>query len=179
MERTRALEWKQDKKYLDYIDSEKCFLSERQEGEEKAIMKNLRLKKVSIKDLDQIRALYWRLLDSSPKYGQILQWKKNIYPNDDDWNSYIVKGEMYLILKDTDVIGAVAVTNAQSKEYRKIHWKVKADDQDAAVVHLLVKQGLAESREKAKAVIMAGEVFVQGQRIGKAVGRGGIRVRCL
>ena len=40
---------------------------------------------------------------------------------------------MYLILKDTDVIGAVAVTNAQSKEYRKIHWKVKADDQDAAV----------------------------------------------
>ena len=39
MERTRALEWKQDKKYLYYIDSEKCFLSEMQEGEEKAIMK--------------------------------------------------------------------------------------------------------------------------------------------
>ena len=138
MERTRALEWKQDKKYLDYIDSEKCFLSERQEGEEKAIMKNLRLKKVSIKDLDQIRALYWRLLDSSPKYGEILQWKKNIYPNEDDWNKYIVKGEMYLILKDRDAIGAVAVTNAQSKEYRKIYWKVNADDQEVGVVHLLM-----------------------------------------
>ena len=36
------------------------------------------------------------------------------------------------------MIGAVAVTNAQSKEYRKIHWKVKVDDQDAAVVHLLM-----------------------------------------
>ena len=33
---------------------------------------------------------------------------------------------------------------------------------------LLVKQGLAESREKGKAVIMAGEVFVQGQREDKA-----------
>ena len=33
---------------------------------------------------------------------------------------------------------------------------------------LLVKQGLAESREKAKAVIMAGEVLVQGQREDKA-----------
>ena len=33
---------------------------------------------------------------------------------------------------------------------------------------LLVKQGLAESREKAKAVILAGEVFVQGQREDKA-----------
>ena len=38
MERTRALEWKQDKKYLDYIDSEKCFLSERQEGEELSLI---------------------------------------------------------------------------------------------------------------------------------------------
>jgi len=101
-------------------------------------MKNLRLREASVRDIDQIRTLYWRLLDSSPKYGQVLQWKKNIYPNDDDWKAYIVKGEMYLILQDVDVIGAVAVMNAQSKEYGKIHWKVRADDQDAAVVHLLM-----------------------------------------
>ena len=43
--------------------------------------------------------------------------------------------------QDVDVIGVVAVTNAQSKEYRKIHWKVKADDQDVAVVHLLMVLG--------------------------------------
>ena len=65
-------------------------------------MKNLRLREASVRDIDQIRTLYWRLLDSSPKYGQVLQWKKNIYPNDDDWNAYIVKGEMYLILQDVD-----------------------------------------------------------------------------
>ena len=33
---------------------------------------------------------------------------------------------------------------------------------------LLVKQGLAESREKAKAIIMSGNVFVDGQREDKA-----------
>ena len=33
---------------------------------------------------------------------------------------------------------------------------------------LLVKRNLAESREKAKAVIMAGNVFVDGQREDKA-----------
>ena len=33
---------------------------------------------------------------------------------------------------------------------------------------LLVERGLAESREKAKAIIMAGEVFVDGQRDDKA-----------
>ena len=50
-------------------------MSERQEVEKK-IMKNLRLREASIRDIDQIRTLYWKLLDSSPKYGQILQWKK-------------------------------------------------------------------------------------------------------
>lgn len=101
-------------------------------------MKNLRLRRASAEELDQIRELYWRLLDSSPKYGEILQWKKDIYPNDDDWTAYIVKGEMYLILQDVNVIGAVAVTNAQAEEYRKIHWTVKVEDQEAAVVHLLM-----------------------------------------
>ena len=33
---------------------------------------------------------------------------------------------------------------------------------------LLVQRGLLESREKAKAVIMSGEVFVAGQRVDKA-----------
>ena len=101
-------------------------------------MRSLRLRKTSIEELDQIRELYWKLLDSSPKYGQILQWKKNIYPNDGDWTAYIRKGEMYLILQEADVIGAVAVTNGQSEEYRKIHWTVKIKDQEAAVVHLLM-----------------------------------------
>lgn len=101
-------------------------------------MKNIKFKKASIRDIDQIRTLYWRLLDSSPEYGRILQWKKNIYPNDNDWNNYIVNDEMYLILDNINVIGAVAVTNAQSKEYRKIHWRVKANDQEVAVVHLLM-----------------------------------------
>ena len=101
-------------------------------------MKKIKLKRASEKELDQIRALYWRLLDSAPRYGEILQWKKDIYPKDDDWAAYIVKGEMYLILQDVDVIGAVAVTDAQSEGYRKIHWTVKAEDQEASVVHLLM-----------------------------------------
>ena len=33
---------------------------------------------------------------------------------------------------------------------------------------LLVKRNLAESREKAKAIIMSGNVFVEGQRCGNA-----------
>lgn len=33
---------------------------------------------------------------------------------------------------------------------------------------LLVRQGLAESREKAKAVIMSGSVYVNGQKEDKA-----------
>ena len=89
-------------------------------------MKNLRLKEVSIKDLDQIRTLYWRLLDSSPKYGQILQWKKNIYPTDSDWMEYIDRDEMYLIYYGSELAGAVALSKKRAKSYNDIRWTINA-----------------------------------------------------
>ena len=35
----------------------------------------------------------------------------------------------------------------------------------------MTEQGLAESRQKAQAIIMAGQVFVNGQKVDKAVPR--------
>ena len=96
------------------------------------------MKKATIADLNIIRAIYWKLIDSSEKYASILQWKKDIYPADDDWISYINNKEMYLIYHDTELIGAVALTKAQSEEYRKIEWTIDAGDNEVAVVHLLV-----------------------------------------
>ena len=100
-------------------------------------MKNLTLKKATITELDRIREIYWKLLDSSEKYASILPWKKEIYPADTDWCSYINKGEMYFICRDTEVLGAVALATAQTEGYRKIKWSINAADHEVAVVHLL------------------------------------------
>lgn len=100
-------------------------------------MQNLILKKAVITDLDRIRDFYWKLLDSSEKYTRILQWKKGIYPADDDWIYYIDNEEMYFIFDNTNLVGAAALTKSQSAEYRKINWSIDAEDDEVAVIHLL------------------------------------------
>lgn len=100
-------------------------------------MRNLKLYKAVITDLERIREIYWKLLDSSEEYASILQWKKEIYPNDSDWITYIKNEEMYLICHDTDLVGAVVVTNTQSEGYREMKWTIDTADDEVAVVHLL------------------------------------------
>ena len=43
-------------------------------------MEKVELRKAKRTDIDTIRNIYWKLLDSSEEYARILQWKKNIYP---------------------------------------------------------------------------------------------------
>ena len=100
-------------------------------------MSDLKFKKATIENLDEIRTLYWRLLDSSKKYAHILQWKKEIYPSDKDWITYINHEEMYLLYLNDELVGAVAITKSQPKEYQKIRWKILAKNDEVSVVHLL------------------------------------------
>lgn len=100
-------------------------------------MKNLMLTNAVPDDLDTIRNIYWELLDSSEEYASILRWKKNIYPADEDWLSYVAEGEMYLIWDAGNLIGAAALAKSQPEDYRKVRWTVDARDDEVAVVHLL------------------------------------------
>ena len=49
---------------------------------------NIELKKATLSELNMIQRLYEKLLDSSESYADILQWKKGIYPTDEDWIYY-------------------------------------------------------------------------------------------
>ena len=73
-------------------------------------MNCLTLTAAGLEQLPLIRNLYWKLLDSSEEYAGILQWKKEIYPADEDWIRYIQKGEMFLLWDAAALIGAVALT---------------------------------------------------------------------
>ena len=101
-------------------------------------MQDLTLKKAILANLDEIRTLYFKLMDSSKEYAHILQWKKEVYPSDKDWIAYINQEEMYLLYLDKNLVGAVAITKSQPEEYQKIRWKIVAKDNEVSVVHLLV-----------------------------------------
>lgn len=98
---------------------------------------NIELKKATLSELNMIQRLYEKLLDSSESYADILQWKKGIYPTDEDWIYYIKNEEMYLLLVDGSLSGAVVVTKAQNSGYRSISWQIEAADEEVSVIHLL------------------------------------------
>ena len=98
---------------------------------------NIELKPAVMSDLDIIRNLYYKLLDSSEIYSTILRWKKGVYPSDTDWIPYIKNNEMYLTLLDGDLVGAVVLTKSQTKEYQNIPWQISVTDNEVSVIHLL------------------------------------------
>ena len=109
-------------------------------------MEKVELRKAKRTDIDSIRNIYWKLLDSSEEYARILQWKKNIYPVDSDWMGYIDREEMYLIYYGSELVGAVALSKKRAKSYSDIRWAIDALDDETAVIHLFVAK---ETNKKA------------------------------
>lgn len=128
-------------------------------------MKHLKLVNAASDDLDTIRSIYWELLDSSEEYASILRWKKDIYPADEDWLSYIAKGEMHLIWDECNLFGAVALAKSQPEDYRKVRWTVDARDDEVAVAHLLAIRPQYQGQGYATAVLQ--ELVKLAKKLGK------------
>ena len=128
-------------------------------------MKHLKLVNAASDDLDTIRSIYWELLDSSEEYASILRWKTDIYPADEDWLSYIAKGEMPLIWDECNLIGAVALAKSQPEDYRKVRWTVDARDDEVAVAHLLAIRPQYQGQGYATAVLQ--ELVKLAKKLGK------------
>ena len=116
-------------------------------------MGKIELRKAKRTDIDTIRNIYWKLLDSSEDYASILQWKKNIYPTDSDWMEYIDRDEMYLIYYGSELAGAGALSKKRAKSYNDIRWTINALDDETAVIHLFVVDPEYQGRGIATAVL--------------------------
>lgn len=128
-------------------------------------MSNVRLVKAIRDDLERIRVFYWNVMDRSEKLAEILRWEKNVYPSDFDWQTYINKEEMYFVYESNRLVGAVALTTAQSAEYRQIDWLVAATDDEVLVMHLLAIDPMQQGRGLATAVL--DEIVKLAKDIGK------------
>lgn len=128
-------------------------------------MKHLILTNAASDNLDTICNIYWGLLDSSEEYASILRWKKDIYPADEDWLSYIAKGEMYFIWDEGNLIGAAALAKSQPADYRKVRWGVDARDDEVAVVHLLAIRPQYQGQGYATAALQ--ELVRLAEKLGK------------
>ena len=132
-------------------------------------MSGLRFEKAKKEDLDLVRTFYWKLIDSSDVLGQILQWKKNLYPADADWLAYIHNEEMYLLYEGECLVGAVALTTSQSNGYKDIDWQIDVRDDAVLVTHLLAIDPLQQGRGFATSAL--DQIVTMAKNMGKKVVR--------
>ena len=65
------------------------------------------------------------------------RWKKGLHPKAESIREYVEEKAMYLLKSGEEIVGSMAVTMSQGVDYHDIEWKIKANDKDVAVIHLL------------------------------------------
>lgn len=111
---------------------------------------NVKLIKVFSTDMDAIMEYYTDVIKNTPDMNRYGQWRTGLYPTYDDIKSYVEQGALYILMKDGNVIGSVAVTMEQGESYHNIAWERNVNDDEVAVVHVLCvapayqKKGIAK-----------------------------------
>ena len=86
-------------------------------------------------DFDNIKSLYWELIDQEQGDPSFPHWKKGIHPSDEMLHNSIGKEELY-VLADGSEIAACAIVNGEKVDgYSDVPWQIDSDE--VMVVHVL------------------------------------------
>lgn len=80
---------------------------------------------------------YHHVITDTPDMDRYGRWKIGLYPKKEDIESYIGKGEMYVLSEDDLIVGAMAVTMSQGDDYHSVDWSLPLADDEVSVVHVL------------------------------------------
>lgn len=88
-------------------------------------------------DFEEIKAFYNHVIDCTEGMEKYARWKKGIHPTDSGICEYIENNAMYLLTENGEIAGAIAITMAQTQDYRPVSWKINAKDDEVSVIHIL------------------------------------------
>ena len=105
----------------------------------------MRLEQATQKDFEAIIAFYDDVTERTPDMAVYARWIKGKHPTQESIRTYIDEGSMYLYREGGGIVGAMAVTMYQDKDYHAIEWARQVGDDEVAVIHILAvspdKQG--------------------------------------
>ena len=105
----------------------------------------MRLIRATQQDFSDLIAFYDDVTAHTPDMALYARWSKGKHPTEEGIRAYINEGSMYLYREDGGIVGAMAVTMYQGKEYHAIEWSQQVGDDEVAVIHILAvspdKQG--------------------------------------
>ncbi|MEH7097137.1 GNAT family N-acetyltransferase [Neobacillus vireti] len=117
----------------------------------------MEIQKIRCKELKTVLQFY-REISSDLRQKGIQQWDR-YYPNRFIVKSDLKEGNLYGILSDNHLVGAVVVDTNQSKKYRKLYWE--DEEGNPLVIHRLAVHPLYQGKGYGKRLLHFAEEFAR------------------
>lgn len=88
-------------------------------------------------DLETVKKGYIDVIENTPMIYEYARWVYGEHPDDEMLQSYIDRGEMYVLKDGEKIAGLAAVSLSQGEDYACIKWQEDLPDGQAASIHLL------------------------------------------
>lgn len=100
-----------------------------------------------------VRSFYHSMIDALAGSTVYVGWKKDIYPAPEFLSEATKKGELYLVLVEGQIAGAMVFNHDYNEGYRAFRWQTEADDSEVMVIHALGVHPDYAGRGYAKALV--------------------------
>ena len=104
------------------------------------------IRKGTVQDLDQIAAIYDRILTSEEQGKTVIGWIRGIYPTKNTAVEALKADELFVMESNKTVVAAARINQIQVPEYANANWKWEAEDDQIMVLHTLVVDPLYAGR---------------------------------
>lgn len=86
---------------------------------------------------DDVRSFYHHLIDmmENEPYGP--EWKKEIYPTNEQLFEAIQKSQLYFVKIEDEIVASMVLNHDCGKEYESVKWQCEAMHEEVTVIHLL------------------------------------------
>ncbi|MDO4536840.1 MAG: GNAT family N-acetyltransferase [Coriobacteriales bacterium] len=89
-------------------------------------------------DLDSIMELYFEAADAMEGTPHDCCWRRDGHPSPEFVGGLVATGSMLIAMEGDELIGAVGIDHDLGHDYGELAWLTCADDEQVAVLHLLV-----------------------------------------
>jgi len=133
----------------------------------------MKLFRATNEDFESVIAFYDDVMERTPKIATHARWSKRKHPTLEGIRAYIEEGSMYLYKENDVIIGAMAVTMYQGKDYHAIEWTQHVQDNEVAVIHILAVSPDVQGKG------IGSEMIREAIRLGQTNGMKSIRLDAL
>ena len=105
-------------------------------------------------ELPELLDSYRRVIDETDNMARQARWVYGQHPTEEMIRDCVMRGMLYVLEAERDVVAAVVVTPYQTEEYHDVNWQAALKDEEVAAVHLLAVNPRCQKRGYAKTIMM-------------------------